>query len=298
MHLITYPEFDPVLIEIGPFAIRWYALAYITGIIAGWQLVLRFVSMPRLWEGYPFAKPASRQERKREATGDRTLAPVSREDVDDFLVWVTLGIILGGRLGFILFYNLPYYLSNPLEIFLVWQGGMSFHGGLAGVVIAIILFARSRGINMFTLGDLVATVVPIGIFFGRIANFINGELWGRAADVPWAMVFPGDRLAIPRHPSQLYEAALEGLVLFAIVMVAVFAYRALTKPGLTIGIFLAGYGAARFFVEHFREPDPQLGYLLGNWLTMGMLLSLPMIIAGAWFIWRSRQTPPLGQGAA
>lgn len=293
MHVITYPEFDPVLLEIGPFVVRWYALAYIAGIIGGWRLALRLVSTPRLWEGYPYPVPAGKQPRKHA----RPASPISREAVDDFLVWATVGIILGGRLGFVLFYNLPYYLANPLEVFFVWQGGMAFHGGLAGVIVAIVLFARSRGINMFSLGDVVAAVVPLGLFFGRIANFINGELWGRAADVPWAMVFPADRLAIARHPSQLYQATLEGLVLFAVVLAAVYKFRTLTKPGLTVGIFLTGYGIARFFSENFREPDPQLGYLLGSWLTMGMLLSLPMVAAGIWFIWRAQQPVPLGHPA-
>lgn len=293
MYEIAYPAFDPVLVEIGPFVIRWYSLAYIAGIVAGWWLALRLVSNPALWAGYPGNAPAGK------AKGGKAAArlPIPREAVDDFIVWVTLGIILGGRLGFVLFYNLPYYLSHPVEILYVWQGGMSFHGGLAGVIIAIIAFSRRRGLNMFSLGDVVAAVVPIGLFFGRIANFINGELWGRATDVPWAMVFPHDRLGLARHPSQLYEAGLEGLVLFAVVMVAIYRFRTLARPGLTTGIFLTGYGAARFLVEHFREPDPQLGYLLGGWLTMGMLLSLPMILIGLWFIRRARREPPLGAAA-
>lgn len=288
MYEITYPQFDPVLFEIGPLVIRWYALAYIAGIIGGWRLALRMVSSPKLWEGYPY--PAAASKRKHA----KPVAPITRDHIDDFLVWATFGVILGGRIGFVLFYNLPYYLSNPLEILYVWQGGMAFHGGLAGVVVAIILFARSRGINMYSLGDLIATVAPLGYFFGRVANFINGELWGRAADVPWAMVFPRDPLQIARHPSQLYQAGIDGALLFAIMLVAVYRFGTLKRPGMTLGIFLTGYGCARFFTENFREPDQQLGYLIGNWLTMGMTLSLPMIVAGIWFIWRANTEPYLG----
>jgi len=292
MYEITYPQFDPVLIQIGPLAIRWYALAYIAGIIGGWRLALRMVSTSRLWDGYPY--PATTSKRKHA----RPDAPITRDHIDDFLVWATFGVILGGRIGFVLFYNLPYYLSNPIEIFYVWQGGMAFHGGLAGVVVAIILFARSRGINMFSLGDIIATVAPLGYFFGRMANFINGELWGRAADVPWAMVFPRDPLQIARHPSQLYQAGIDGALLFAIMLVAVFRFGTLKRPGMTLGIFLTGYGCARFFTENFREPDAQLGYLIGSWLTMGMTLSLPMIVAGIWFIWRANTEPHLGHNTA
>ncbi|MGD1935225.1 MAG: prolipoprotein diacylglyceryl transferase [Candidatus Phaeomarinobacter sp.] len=288
MYEIAYPQFDPVLIEIGPLAIRWYSLAYIAGIIGGWRLGLRMVSNARLWEGYPYPAAATKRKHAKPA------APMTRDHIDDFLVWATIGVILGGRLGFVLFYNLGEYLSDPISVLYVWQGGMSFHGGLAGVVIAIILFARSRGINMFSLGDVIATVAPLGYFFGRIANFINGELWGRAADVPWAMVFPRDELQIARHPSQLYQAGLDGALLFAIMLVAVFRFGTLKLPGLTLGIFLTGYGCARFFTENFREPDEQLGYLIGSWLTMGMVLSLPMIVAGIWFIWRANTEPHLG----
>jgi len=289
MYEITYPQFDPVLIEIGPLVIRWYALAYIAGLIGGWRLGLRLVSTPTLWAGYPHPPAAAR--RKHAKPG----APITRQQVDDFLVWAAIGVIVGGRLGFVVFYNLPYYLAHPLEVLYVWQGGMAFHGGVAGVIIAIILFARARGINMFSLADLVGVVVPFGYCLGRIANFINGELWGRAADVPWAMVFPRDPLGIARHPSQLYQAGIDGALLFAVMLIAVYRFTTLSRPGLTTGIFLTGYGCARFFTENFREPDAQLGYLVGNWLTMGMTLSLPMVVAGVCFIWLARREPPLGQ---
>ena len=206
--------------------------------------------------------------------------------------------MIGGRLGYVLFYNPAYYATHPLEVFMVWQGGMAFHGGFLGVVVATVMFARKVGAPVLAVGDLVAAAAPVGLFFGRVANFINAELFGRAADgVPWAMVFPRDELGIARHPSQLYQAAIDGALLFTIVLVAVYRFQTLRRPGLTIGIFLTGYGCARFFTENFREPDPQLGYLIGNWLTMGMTLSLPMIVAGIWFIWRANAEPPLGTRA-
>ncbi|MCZ6743481.1 MAG: prolipoprotein diacylglyceryl transferase, partial [Alphaproteobacteria bacterium] len=188
---LPFPMIDPVLVEFGPLVIRWYALAYVGGLLIGWRYMLRLAGgEPRVME---------------------------RQDVDDFLLWATLGIILGGRLGYVLFYNAEYFLTRPLEILAMWRGGMSFHGGLLGVGVAIVLFSRKRGLNLLGVCDLIALVAPIGLFFGRVANFINGELFGRAADVPWAMVFPRGGPA-PRHPSQLYEAALEGLVLFLILL--------------------------------------------------------------------------------
>jgi phosphatidylglycerol:prolipoprotein diacylglycerol transferase len=268
---IPFPAFDPVLISIGPFAIRWYALAYIVGILAGWLYARAIIKRDDLWGGPP---------------------PMTVIDYDDFVLWVTLGIILGGRIGYVLFYNSAYFLAHPVEIVQLWKGGMSFHGGFLGCVLAVILFARHRGISVLSLGDVTCAVGPIGLFLGRIANFINGELWGRATDVPWAMAFPTGG-PVPRHPSQLYEAVLEGLVLLIVLAVLVRA-GALKRPGTIIG-FALGYGIARSFCELFREPDPQLGFLWGG-LTMGMLLSLPLMLAGIALIvaaWRrepARQT--------
>ena len=261
--MLEFPQIDPIALQIGPLAIRWYALAYIAGIVLGWQLLKRLAVVP------PQA--------------------ATKEQVDDYITWVTLGIILGGRLGYVLFYRPGYYLFNPLEALMVWQGGMAFHGGALGVIIATLIFCRREKLNPLGLGDRVAVVVPIGLFFGRVANFINGELFGRAADVPWAMIFPTDRLQIPRHPSQLYQAGLEGIALFALLLIlwSIPANRA--RPGLLTGALLAGYGVARLIGEFFREPDAHLGLLLAG-ATMGQLLSLPMVLVGAWLIWRSRRT--------
>ena len=258
--VIAFPAIDPVLIEIGPFAIRWYALAYIGGLVLGWLYMRWLVRRPG-W----------------------TLTPL---DLDDLLLYVTLGVVLGGRLGYVLFYKPGFYLSHPGEILAVWQGGMSFHGGLIGVVVAMALFAWRRGIAFSEVGDAVAAAVPIGLFFGRIANFINGELFGRASDVPWAMVFPHGGPE-PRHPSQLYEAALEGLLLFLILFWIARQPRVPERAGQLGGIFLIGYGLARSFVELFREPDEHLGLLLGNSVTMGQILSLPMILIGLFLLIRS-----------
>ncbi|WP_349357815.1 prolipoprotein diacylglyceryl transferase [Stappia sp.] len=265
--VLPFPSIDPVLIEFGPFAIRWYALAYIAGLLLGWRMMRSLVATDRHWGATP--RP--------------TLA-----DVDDFVVYATLGTILGGRLGYVLFYAPGYYLQNPLDALAVWSGGMSFHGGFLGVVVAMILFARARKIPLWTLFDLAGVVAPIGLFFGRIANFINGELWGRVTDVPWAMVFPGAGDA-PRHPSQLYEAALEGLLLLVIARILV-ARGGLQRPGLIAGTFALGYGLSRSFVEFFRVPDAHIGYL-GPGLTMGILLSLPMIAVGLWAITRALSRP-------
>jgi phosphatidylglycerol:prolipoprotein diacylglycerol transferase len=265
---IPFPALDPVLISIGPFAIRWYALAYIFGILLGWLYARAIIRSERAWGGP---------------------APLTVLDFDDFVLWVTLGIILGGRAGYVLFYNPAHFIAHPAEILQLWKGGMSFHGGFLGCVLAVILFAKRRGIPMLSLGDITCAVGPIGLFLGRLANFINGELWGRPTDVPWAVVFPGGG-PLPRHPSQLYEAALEGLVLFAVLAILI-RNGALKRPGLVIGVFAAGYGLARSFAELFREPDPQLGFLWGG-LTMGMLLSLPMIAAGAGFVWHALRRKP------
>jgi phosphatidylglycerol:prolipoprotein diacylglycerol transferase len=257
---LPFPAFDPILISIGPFAVRWYALAYIAGILLGWLYARALVRTPRLWGGS---------------------APLSTADLDDFILWVTLGIILGGRMGYVLFYNPAYFAAHPLDALQLWKGGMSFHGGFVGCVLAVVLFAVRRNIPIFALGDLTCAAAPIGLLFGRIANFINAELWGRTTDVPWGIVFPGAG-PLPRHPSQLYEAALEGALLFAILALLVRA-GALRRHGVVTGTFAVVYGSARCVAELFREPDAQLGFLWGG-LTMGMLLSVPMIIAGAMII--------------
>src|SRR5258705_8557633 len=254
--VIPFPAFDPVLIQLGPFAIRWYALAYIVGILLGWLYARAIIRSQKLWGGP---------------------APMPVADFDDFIVWVTLGVILGGRLGYVLFYNPAYFAEHPLEALQLWKGGMSFHGGFTGCVVAVVLFAKSRAIPVLSLGDVTCTVGPIGLFLGRLANFINGELWGRPADVPWAMVFPTGG-PLPRHPSQLYEATLEGVLLFALLTAFIRA-GALKRPGFVLGAFTFGYALARSICEQFREPDPQLGFLWGG-LTMGTLLSLPLMLAG------------------
>lgn len=267
---LPFPAIDPIAVSIGPFAIRWYALAYVAGLLGGWYYARRLAAETRLW-------------------GD--IRQPSATDMDDVIVWVALGVVLGGRIGYVLFYDLPSYVANPSEVLAVWRGGMSFHGGFLGSILAILLFAWRRGLNGLALLDLAAVVTPIGLFCGRIANFINGELWGRPApDVPWAFVFPHAG-PVPRHPSQLYEAFAEGIVLFVVLGIAAqkFGFR---RPGLIGGLFVLGYALARIVCEFFREPDPQLGFLFGSsvdglagGITMGMLLSIPMALVGAVAIW-------------
>ena len=258
---IAFPNIDPVIVSIGPVAIHWYGLGYIVGILFTWWYAKRLLRNARLWP---------------EGT-----SPMKPEDLDDFIVWAAIGVVVGGRLGYILFYDFQRYLTNPLDIFAVWQGGMSFHGGFAGTALAIILFARSRGINVWTLFDVVAAGAPLALGLVRCANFINSELWGRVTDVPWAVMFPTGGPFL-RHPSQLYEAALEGLVLFVLLRLLTHAFLKLKSPGFVAGAFVTGYGLSRIFVEFFREPDAQIGYLFGGWLTMGMVLSLPMVLIGLW----------------
>ncbi|MGZ5867935.1 MAG: prolipoprotein diacylglyceryl transferase [Xanthobacteraceae bacterium] len=267
--VLPFPAFDPILVSFGPFAVRWYALAYIVGILLGWYYARVLIQRPQLWGGQ---------------------APLTVLDFDDFILWVTLGIILGGRTGYVLFYNLPHFASHPSEIIEVWKGGMSFHGGFLGCVLAVVAFAWKRGISFLSVGDLTCAAAPIGIFLGRFANFVNGELWGRPSDVPWAIIFPegGD---MPRHPSQIYEATLEGLALFIILAIAI-RMGALKRPGLIIGLFAIAYAMARSFCETFREPDPQLGFLWGG-LTMGMLLSVPLFAAGVGFVVVALRRPQL-----
>ncbi len=268
---IAFPVFDPVAISLGPIAIRWYALAYIGGIVLGWIYARALIKSEKLWGGP---------------------APISLVQMDDFILWVTLGIIVGGRTGYVLFYNLPFFIEHPAAIFKLWEGGMSFHGGFLGCVVAVIWFARRNGIPILSLGDVVTAVGPIGLFLGRLANFINSELWGRVADLslPWGVIFPNGG-PLPRHPSQLYEAFLEGIVLFTVLAVMI-RMGALKRPGLILGSFITIYALARIIGEMFREPDPQLGFLWGG-MTMGMLLSLPMIVAGIFLIvlaWRRKGT--------
>ncbi|WP_062013191.1 prolipoprotein diacylglyceryl transferase [Aureimonas sp. AU4] len=266
--VLAYPAIDPVFLQIGPIALRWYGLAYVAGILCGWLYGRHLAGTPRLWPN--------------------GVSPITREDIDDFIVWITLGIVIGGRLGSIIFYDFARVQADPLSALRVWEGGMSFHGGLIGVVVAMILFCRSHKVPLFSLIDVVAASVPFGLFFGRIANFINGELWGAPTSVPWAMVFPTGGPE-PRHPSQLYEAGLEGIVLFLVLRVMTHRFGSLGKPRLTGGVFILGYGLARIFVEFFRMPDVQLGYLLGtSWLTMGMVLSVPMLLVGLWGIATAR----------
>lgn len=257
---IPFPMIDPVLISIGPFAIRWYALAYIAGILLAWRYML--------------------------VLARRTPAGPGQKEIDDFVVWATLGVVLGGRLGYVLFYQSEYYLANPLQILFVWQGGMAFHGGVLGVVVALVMFSWRRGLGLLALSDLIACATPIGLFFGRLANFINAELWGRPSDVSWAMVFPRGG-PLPRHPSQIYEAALEGVVLFFVLLALWRVSRLRDRHGFLTGAFLCGYGVARMIGEVFREPDAHLGFLWSG-VTMGQLLSLPMIAVGLWLMARAK----------
>ncbi|MEO1331137.1 MAG: prolipoprotein diacylglyceryl transferase [Pseudomonadota bacterium] len=306
---LPFPEIDPVVFALPPFelfgteivlAVRWYALAYIAGLALGWFLIRELMRRPALW-------PANS-------------APMPPEKTDDLLFWMTIGVVVGGRLGFILFYSPEILWTDPVQALRIWEGGMAFHGGMLGVVLAGYLFARNNGYAMWSLGDAVAAVTPIGLFFGRIANFINGELWGRPTDVSWGMVFPqiterlvapdgrvlpsyADRYPwllvdgqnVPRHPSQLYEAALEGLLLFAVISFLIWRRDALKRPGVIVGTFLLGYGLARGFCEFFRQWNVELGpdaVLFGVEITRGQTLSLPMVLAGAailyWALKRDR----------
>jgi len=259
---IPFPAIDPVAVAIGPFVVRWYALAYIVGLLLGWRYCL--------------------------VLADRPPRLVERRDIDDFLVWATLGVVLGGRIGYVLFYQPGYYLQHPIEALYLWHGGMSFHGGALGVTLAILLFTRARRLPVLAFSDVIAEAIPIGLFFGRIANFINGELFGRETDIPWAMVFPNGG-PVPRHPSQLYEAVCEGLLLFLVLLLA--EHRgARRRPGIVTGLFLIGYAVARMSGELFRQPDAQLGFLVFG-TTMGQLLSIPVLIAGFILIWWARRQP-------
>lgn len=254
--MLQHPGFDPVAVSIGPVQVHWYGLMYLVGFAGGW------------WLG--------RHRARRPGSGWR---PV---EVGDLLFYVAVGVILGGRLGYVLFYNLSYYWSHPLEILFIWSGGMSFHGGLLGVIAAMALYGRATRRGFWQVADFVAPLVPLGLGAGRLGNFINQELWGRVTDLPWGVVFDTGG-PLPRHPSQLYEAFLEGVVLFGLL----WWYSTRPRPaGRVSGLFLLGYGLSRFAVEFVREPDPQLGYLAFGWVTMGQVLSLPMLLFGAWLLWR------------
>ena len=282
--ILPYPHIDPVLIHIyGPISIRWYALSYIAGLLLGWGYVVNLLRNPKLWAGSPFDGKA----------------PATSEDIGDLFVWITLGVILGGRLGFVLLYGMLYcgfagqgvpacfglpdaYFADPVKIIAAWEGGMSFHGGLLGVVIAIVLFCRSRKLQLLAVADLIAAAAPIGLFFGRIANFINGELWGKITDVPWAMVFPNALpRGIPRHPSQIYEAFMEGVLLFLIMRILIMHFQVHRRPGAMVAWFLTFYGLFRFAAEFFRDSESKLN----GWFSMGQALSLPMWAAAAFFFW-------------
>jgi phosphatidylglycerol---prolipoprotein diacylglyceryl transferase len=263
---LTFPNIDPVMFSIGPFAVRWYAMAYIVGLIFGMWYMKRLVSTPAVWAG--------------------TTPSATPQQIDDLFIWAMLGVVLGGRLGYVIFYGTAQTLSDPLSIFRTWEGGMSFHGGFFGVIIASYLFSRRHGVGLDRLLDLGAAATPVGLGLGRLANFVNGELYGRVTDVPWAFVFPRGGPA-PRHPSQLYEFAFEGVFLFVVINVAVFRCKILTRPGRAAGIYALTYACSRIVVEFVREPDEQLG-LFGGFITMGMILSLPLIAIGVWLLLRSR----------
>jgi len=298
---VPFPEFDPIWFSIGPLPIRWYALAYVAGIVLGWWYAGQLIKRARLWAP---GKP-----------------PLTSVQLDDLVMWITLGIILGGRFGYALFYKPVMFaqlftgdsLGERFELFQLWTGGMSFHGGMIGTTLAVVLYARAKGLRTLSIGDMALATAPIGLFFGRLANFVNGELWGRTTDVPWGVNFcnnnareiygqtcavmidagvvvgPGD---VVRHPSQLYEAGLEGLLLFIILALAIWSWKLLSKPGYVTGLFLLGYGLSRAALETVRQPDAGFEHLpLG--LTMGMLLSTPMILLGAWLVWRARSRPPV-----
>lgn len=278
MLVLPYHNIDPIMFSIGPLfgfgpiRIHWYAMGYIAGIVLGWLYIVRLLRLQTLWTG----------------RAHKGLTPATADDIGDLVFWVTLGIIVGGRLGFVLFYGLvyspSYYLENPLRIFMAWEGGMAFHGGLIGATLAVALFARHRKIDVVKLGDLMFAAAPIGIFLVRIANFINGELWGKVTNVPWAMVFPNPAAGPdPRHPSQIYEAVTEGLLLFLVIRLLIMRFRALDRPGLIAAVFLTGYGVARIFCELFRDSGQYVVKDIG--FTMGMLLSMPMVLIGLGFFW-------------
>jgi phosphatidylglycerol:prolipoprotein diacylglycerol transferase len=257
MNAFVFPSFDPVALQLGPLVIRWYALAYIAGIVLAWRYVLWLTAKP------PHL--------------------LSRENCDDLVTWCTVGIILGGRLGQVLLWEPGYYFSNPKEIFMIWKGGMAFHGGLIGVILAMFIYGRAKRIPFFAIADPIAAATPIGLLLGRIANFVNGELWGRVTDVPWGVIFPGGG-DLPRHPSQLYEAAMEGVILFVAMFLLARRQHIRFKVGTLSGAFLIGYAIARIVGEQFREPE----VALSTSVTWGQWLSVPMLLYGAYLVWRAK----------
>lgn len=269
---LIYPKLDPVALKLGPIAIRWYGLAYITGLILGWRYTVWLARQKR------FNGPDSRP---------------TANDLDDFLFWAMAGVLIGGRLGIVLFYQPSFYFSHPLNILRIWEGGMSFHGGMLGVTTALIWFTHRRKIRLFDVSDLVACATPIGLFFGRLANFVNGELWGRVTTSPLGMVFPGEEAGpLPRYPSQLFEAASEGVILFVLLAIAAQQPAIRTRRGLLTGLFLIGYAIARSVCELFREPDSYLGFVLGGVISMGQVLSFPMLLVGAAMAVYAFRVPP------
>ncbi len=263
---IPFPEINPIALQIGPIAVRWYGLAYAAGLIIGWLYIRQLLRRPQLWKN--------------------DTAPMNADDADELLLWVAAGVILGGRLGHVLFYQSGYYFSNPMEILAIWKGGMSFHGGLLGTGLGMYIYARRSGISVWPVMDLVSAAVPIGLFFGRVANFINAEVVGSPTDMPWGMVFPGSGPE-PRHPAMLYEAAMEGVALFIILRYLTHVRLSLKMPGLTTGVFLTGYGVFRIFSELFKIVDYRLVYA-DYPITKGMVYSVPMLFLGLWFIYRAR----------
>ena len=284
------PDIDPVIVHLGPVAVRWYALAYVAGIIAGWYYIGRMLKQTELW------------------TPRRP--PLDLHQLDDLILWITLGVILGGRIGYILAYDTSIIWQHPWQMFMIWQGGMSFHGGFTGVAVATVAYCVTKRFpaeRMFSLGDLIASAAPIGLFFGRIANFINGELWGRVTHVPWGTVFCNSYTPVnafgqcaagyePRHPSQLYEAFGEGLFMFILLYVLGQRMGKLRRPGLIMGVFILGYGLIRILLENVRNPDAQMPDFLRHGITMGMILSVPMVVAGGFFIWYALRETPAATG--
>jgi phosphatidylglycerol---prolipoprotein diacylglyceryl transferase len=264
---ISLPYIDPIAIQFGPVKVHWYALAYVAGLLFSNWYIKSMAGTPKLWGANP--------------------PTLDKREADDFFIWGLLGVVAGGRLGYVLLYKPGFYLENPLQILNTLDGGMSFHGGFLGVVLACLIFGLKRGKTLDSMLDLGAASVPIGLGLGRIANFINAELWGRATTLPWAVTYPGETIA--RHPSQLYQALLEGLVLFVAVRIATHKYGAFKHPGRASGIFALGYAIARIAAELVREPDAHVGYI-GGWLTLGMIYSVPLALVGIWLLLRSRRT--------
>jgi phosphatidylglycerol---prolipoprotein diacylglyceryl transferase len=264
---LTFPEFDPVAFKLIWFPVRWYALAYVAGLLFALWYIKKLVALPKLWGAY---RPT-----------------LTLQQADDIFIWFLVGVIVGGRLGYVLMYKPMYYFTHPFDIFRTMDGGMSFHGGFLGVVIVCLIYGWRNGIGLDRLLDLGAASTPVGLGLGRLANFINAELWGHPTDMPWGVVFPGQDVA--RHPSQLYEMALEGVLLFTVIRIATHRFGVLQHPGRASGIYALFYGCARIFVEFFREPDSFIG-TYGGFITWGMILSMPMVLVGIWLLWRSRTT--------